>query len=123
MGWIAKTFAVIGIILLILIIMVGITAYQAITLVKTVQTESSSIQANGEALAKGDCSKLNSIEASINNIKSKATSACWNPIIRIAVDKMDQVPIKCKDISALENNISQGISQIKAYCSNQTIAL
>jgi len=120
MGWIAKTFAVIGIIFLILIVIAGITAYQAITLVKTVQTESSSIQTNTEALMKGDCSKLSSVETSFSNIKSKATSACMNPIIRIAVDKMDQIPIKCKDIPALETNMSQGLSQIRAYCANQT---
>jgi len=120
MGWIAKTFAVIGIIFLILIIIIGVTAYQAITLINTVQTESASIQSNTEALAKGDCSKISSVEASISKIKSKATSACINPIIKIAVDKMDQVPMKCKDVSTLETNLDQGLSQIKAYCANQT---
>ena len=120
MGWIAKTFAVVGIIFLILLIIIGITSYQAITLVNTIQTESSSMQTNMEALMKGDCSKLSSIESSFNNIKSKATSACWNPIIKIAVDKMDQVPMKCRDLPVLESNMTQGLSQIKAYCSNQT---
>jgi len=121
MGWIAKTFAVIGIIFLILIIIAGITAYQAITLVNTVKIESSSMQADMESLAKGDCLKLNSVEASFNKIKSKAKSACWNPIIRIAVDKMTQVPMKCGDISTLESQMTQGLSQIRSACSNQTI--
>jgi len=120
MGWIAKTFAVIGIIFLILLIVAGITAYQAITLVKTVETESSSMQTNMESLMKGDCSKISPVEASFNKIKSKATSACWNPVIKIAVDKMEQVPIKCKDISTLESQVIQSLSQIKAYCANQT---
>jgi len=120
MGWIAKTFAVIGIIFLILLIAAGITAYQAISLVKTIETESSSMQTNIEVLMKGDCSKLSSIESSFNNIKSKATSACWNPIIKIAVDKMEQVPIKCKDIQTIESQMDSQFGQIRTLCANQT---
>ena len=123
MGWIAKTFTVIGIIFLVLIVIAGITAYQAITLIKTIETESSSMQTDMESLTKGDCSKLSSIESSFNRIKSKAESACWNPIIKIAVDKMEQIPMKCKDISSLESQMNSQFAPIKAYCANRTIAL
>ena len=123
MGWIAKTFAVIGIIILIILIIAGITAYQATTLINTVQAESSSIQANTEALMKGDCSKLDSVKSSFNKIKSKATSACKNPIIRIAVDKMDQIPMKCRDIASLEDQMNSQLAPIKTYCANQTVTL
>ena len=119
-GLIGKIFAVIGLIFLIILIIAGITAWQAYSLVMTVQQESASMQVNMESLSKGDCSKLDAIKLSINKIKSKATSACWNPIIKIAVDKMEQVPVKCKDIPTLENQMSSGLAQIKIACANQT---
>jgi hypothetical protein len=120
MGWIAKTLAIIGIIFLIIIIIAGITVYQVVGLIKTVKTESSSMQTNMEALTKGDCSKLSPIESSFTKIKLKAENACWNPIIRIAVNKMDQVTIKCKDISALESQMTKSLAPIELYCANQT---
>jgi len=120
MGWIAKTFVVIGLIILVVLIIAGITAYQVVSLVNTVTTESESMQGDMEGLMKGDCSKLSPIESSFNKIKSKAKSACFNPIIKIAVDKMDQVPIKCGNITTLENEMDKNLGQIKLYCANQT---
>lgn len=122
MGWIAKTFGIIGIIFLILLVIAGLTAYQAISLIKTVQTESASIEQNA-----GDCSKINNIEDSFNKIKSKAENACLNPIIRIATGQIEQIPMKCKDLPELENQMNSQLIREKTRCQstqkNSTIVL
>ena len=120
-GLIGKIFAVIGIIILIILIIAGITAYQAYDLYKTAMNEKTNVDSSIQQLQKGDCSKIADIENSAARIKSKANSACWNPIIRIAVAKMEQIPIKCNDLSAMENQMNQGLSQIKTICANETL--
>ena len=120
MGWIAKTFAIIGVIILLIIVIAGITAYQVVSLIDTITVESESMGTNMEGLMKGNCSKIAPVEESFSKIKSKATSACFNPIIKIAVDKMNQVPIKCSNITTLENEMNKNLEQIKVYCANQT---
>lgn len=122
-GLVGKVFTAIGLIILIIIIAAAITANQAYNLYQTVQTEGAKIQDSTNALAKGDCSKIADIEASMNKITLEASSACVNPIIKIVVSKMDQIPIKCDDISALKAQNEQSLSKIKAACTNQTSAV
>jgi uncharacterized membrane protein YvbJ len=107
-------------ILLIILIIAGITAWQAYGLVQTVQAEQASIETNLAALQKGDCSKVAPLESSMGKITSKAQSACWNPIISYGVEKMQQIPIKCSNISALDQQFQSGLVQIKAACAKKT---
>ena len=127
MGLIGKIFATIGIIILIIILIMGITAWQAYSLVKIATTEGAligkdltEIASKGPALTKEDCAKVSEIETSTKKIKSKAQSSCKNPLIKIAIDNMQQVPIKCQDISTLDLQMTQGLAPIKAICANLT---
>lgn len=129
MGLLGKIFAVIGIIILIILLIAGITAWQAYSLVKTAMAEGtviskdvSEISSKGPMLTKDDCAKVSEIEASAQKIKAKAESSCKNPIIRIAVDNMQQVAIKCQDIPTLESQMTQGLVPIKAICANLTLS-
>jgi septal ring-binding cell division protein DamX len=115
-----KFFAIIGIIILIILIIAGITAYQAYNLVKTAQQETPLIQAEAELLMKGDCTKIESIEQRIKNIKTEAKNSCKNPIIKIAVEKIEKIPIKCNELDAYEEQFASTIKPIREYCTNKT---
>lgn len=115
-GLIGKIFAIIGIIFLVLILIVGISAYQIYNLVKEVQEKTPTIQENIKSLTNGDCTKIKPIESDINDIKSKATSACKNPLIKIAVQKLEQVPIKCDQLSEIDKQITNDLEPIKLAC-------
>ncbi len=120
-GLIGKIFAVIGILLLIVLIIAGITAYQAYVLVKTIEKQTPLIQQEVLTLTKsGDCTKIISIESRTNLIKQKANSACKNPIISKTVESMEQITIKCKDIPLLEEQLQIGLKPFKEYCANKT---
>ena len=120
-GLIGKIFAVIGILLLIIIIIAGVTAYQVYGVVKEIQEKTPIIQENVQQLTAGDCTKLPPVESDINEIKTKVTSACKNPIINIAIKKLNQVPIKCDQISSLEEQITTSLKPVKEYCGNKTL--
>jgi hypothetical protein len=118
---IGKIFLTILIIILIIITIAGITAYQAVSLLKLVQQETPQITSEVQLLASGDCSKISSIETRIDKIESEVTSACKNPLIKIAVEKMDQIPIKCNNIAQLKVNAQGNLTQVKELCNNKTL--
>ena len=120
-GLIGKIFAVIGILLIIVIIIAGVTAYQVYGVVKEFQEKTPVIQENVQQLTAGDCTKLAPVESDISSLKTKITGACKNPIIKIAVQKIDQVPLKCDQISSLEEQITTSLKPIKEYCGNKTL--
>ncbi len=120
-GLIGKIILIIAIILIIIGAIMGITAYQAYSLVKTVKVETATITEDVDALiGSHDCSKISEIEISISNIKEKAESACANPLIKIAVDKIDRISVKCDDISSLQADAESKLAPIKNTCFNQT---
>jgi len=112
---------ILGIILIIGII-IGITAFQAYSLVKIVQQETPIIQSSMQQITGNyDCTKIPVAESSINRVMNEAKSACKNPIIEIVVEKINQIPIKCANLTTLESQVSSGLGQMKTYCSNQTL--
>ena len=115
---VGKIFMLIGIIILILIIILGLTAYQAYNLVKDVQEKIPAIQENVQGLMAGDCIKLPLVESDINEIKIKVTNACKNPIISLTIQKLEQVPIKCNQLSSLEDEVNANLEQVRNYCNN-----
>lgn len=119
-GLIGKIFAIIGIIFLIIILILGITAYQVYSVYNTAKQEIINTEQAVKDFQSGDCSKVPQIEQSIANVKSKAKSACKNPLISLALDKLEEVPFKCKDISSIDSQFSEGIQQMKNVCANQT---
>ena len=120
-GLIGKILLILVGIILVLGVIVGITAYQIYGLVKTVQTEQVNIQADINAMSKGDCSKIPDLEVSISKIKDSAINACANPIINYAVERMQQIQIKCKDLSALDAQVQSNLAGIKGACANLTL--
>jgi hypothetical protein len=120
-GLIGKIFAVIGILLLIIIITIGVTAYQVYGLVKDLQEKTPIIQTNVQDLMRGKCDKLESVKSDLTEIKIRATNACRNPIINIAVQKLDQIPIKCNQLSTLDEQITNNLNPINEYCTNSSL--
>ena len=97
-GLIGKIFAIIGILILSLIVIVLFTAYQAYSFFSYVQSEIPLIESDVKSLGSGNCSKINSIELRVSNIKSKAESRCKNPIIKIALSKIEEIPFNCDNL-------------------------
>jgi len=111
--------------ILLVIAIIGFTAWQAYSLVKTAMSEGAIISTNIAAISvkramlnQTDCDNVVKIEASATKLASKVKSSCMNPIIRMAVDKMQQVAIKCKDVPMLESQLVTGLAPIKTICAN-----
>jgi len=120
LGILGKILLVIGILILLIIIIAGITAWQGYNLYKTATAEATKIQGYSEKLMKGDCLQITNIEISANIIKVKAKQTCKNPIIKIIVDRMQQISIKCSNIDDVEKQMQAQLEPIKKICANQT---
>ena len=120
-GLMGKILLIILAIILIIGIVIGITAYQAYSLFKTVQKETIIWQDMTQITELKDCSKISELEASVLRVKEKTESACKNPIIRIAIDKIPQMEIKCSDVPKLEQQAEEKINPVKTFCANQTL--
>lgn len=107
------------IVIVLILIIIGVTAYQASQVIKVANEEVKSIQANAEILVnQANCSKLAEIETSVGKIESKVSSACKNPIIKIAVSKMENVPVKCENLTVLKADFENKFAEAKVYCEN-----
>jgi septal ring-binding cell division protein DamX len=144
-GLVGKIFAIIGIFIFILLVIVGISAYQGYKVFQTVQTEQKAIEENALALVNSvqqktltaeDCKRPDAIEKSVRNIKDSASGACKNPIIKIAVKKVmasqplqtssGNLSLSCDNLEQVYSQaalqISSMITPIKAYCQNPTLS-
>ena len=119
-GLVGKILLIVLAIFLIIGIYIGFTAYQAYSTIKSIQAEQPLIEADVQALQQGDCSKIEPIETRISNIKAKAESSCKNPLINYIVKKIEQIPIKCDNLSSFETQMTSQFAQIKSACANQT---
>jgi len=101
----------------------GITAYQAYSFYKVIQQEGTSLNENILSLQeKENCSKIPAIESSSEKLKSEAFSACKNPIIKIIVEKTQQIPIKCGDLNSLSTQLEASLISIKEYCNQENLS-
>ena len=82
--------------------------------------ESPLIQEDVKSVMKGDCAKIESIEARIGQIKNKAETTCLNPLIRIAIDKIERIPIKCGNLNEFEQQVQGELGPLKELCLNST---
>ncbi len=115
-GLVGKIFAIIGIVLLIIIAIVGITAYQAYSFFAYIQDEVPAMESDIKALASGDCSKIESIESRMGDIKSKVESRCKNPIIRIALSRIEEIPFNCDNLEEGFSMFSGEFEKIEEAC-------
>ncbi len=115
------------ILLVIIIFLAAVAAYGIYTYnqVKEVITlsQDSSIKQNFEALAKGNCSKLPTVDAQMTNIKTKVAALCGNFGVKFAAArgwiKTEQYAA-CQELNNPENAIDKALNQIKAACANRT---
>jgi len=118
-GLIGKILLGIAIVIVLILIVVGVSAYQASKVVKTLRVEGAKTQTNIRLLAEQkDCSKLSEIEISLDKIEKETTSACKNPIIKISVGSIKDIPIKCETLSELKSDVNNIMSKAKIYCND-----
>ena len=100
----------------------GIYTYKQVKEV-IVLSQDKSIQQNFEALAKGNCSKLPTVDAQISNIKTKVSALCSNPAVKFGAArgwiKAEQYAA-CKELNNPDNSIDKLLNQIKTICANRT---
>ncbi len=103
-------------IILIILIFLGITAYQAYDLVNTVTSQVSEIENDVSALKGGDCSKISSIETRIILVESKVSSACKNPVINLASQNIEGLPANCLNYKTLRQEAEYSLNDAKKNC-------
>lgn len=116
------------IILVVIIVLLAAVAAFGIYTYKQVKevillSQDKSIQQNLEAVAKGDCSKLPTVDAQMSNIKTKVSALCGNPAVKFGATrgwiKAEQYAA-CKELNNPENSIDKALNQMKAICANRT---
>ncbi len=109
--------AVVGVFLLIILIVAGVTAYQAYGVIQVATEESAKIQNNSQLLVEQkDCARLKDIEDSILKIESKYSSACKNPVLSFAVKQVESVPVKCETLPNFKKDFEEKFNEAKLYC-------
>ena len=128
-GLIGKIFLIIGIIILAIGIIIGITAYQGYRVYQIAQQEQTAIQEDIKILSEQrDCARVDSIQTRFLHIKSEAESACLNPIIKIAAKKIiadkpmsingQNLSISCENLNTIYDEMSKQFGLIKEACNN-----
>lgn len=112
MGWLKWTLIIIGIIFVLL----GITAYQIYGFVKYIEDEAPDLQENMEKLNGGDCSRLDDVQDNVYDLIWRANSLCANPIIRIGIDFIEEAPIKCEDVDDIDDAMEDYLNLMDKYC-------
>jgi hypothetical protein len=138
-GLIGKILLIFAIILLIIGIIIGITIYQGYKVYKVVTEEQARIEENTKGMQEdiksnnieGVCTRVTTMETSINHIKGEVNGACANPIIKAVADQALQskqinlpsgsVSPNCDNIAAVYDEGLKSLKPIKDMCSNQTL--
>lgn len=116
-GLIGKILLILLILVIIIVAIVAITVYQAYTIAKTSMSEIASInEAQQNLMANKNCSKIVEIEASRDRLENSAKNACRNPFLKLAIDKIKQLPYKCDNIAEMRASAETQMQLIKIYC-------
>jgi len=117
MGTVGKVFSVIGIIILLIISFIGITAYQGYTLAKTIEQKAPELQANIEAALLGDCDKIEDVNGDIDEILDQIRSACKNPALKAAIEGMgEETGYNCNNLDEAEEEFRSSLDEAKQAC-------
>lgn len=109
---------IIGIVVLVVVLVgfVGYTIYQGLSLQKSLSEVSiDEITSDVEALAGGDCSKIEEIESLINEIKS----SCSNPALKYIIEKKGAEAGQeniCEEINNPDNEYLAKLNELKTDC-------
>ena len=110
-----------GILILIILIMVvlGVSAYQASKVITVLKEESTKIEISARLLAEQkNCTQLDEIENSFKKIEKEVTSACKNPLLKITVEKVEAIPVKCETLPELKSDLDKKFNEARIYCEN-----
>lgn len=111
--------SIIGIIILVIVIIVGyigITIYQAYSVVDVVIKEKPMIESDLDELIAGNCSAITMIEIRIDRIKEKADKACNNFLIKKFVEKSEGIIINCDNKEELYGTFEERLAQQRGMC-------
>lgn len=111
--WLKIFFITFSLIVIFALIAVAITLYQVKGIIAIAKDQS--IQQDFDTLMKGDCSKLPVIDAKYADIKTKIKYACYNPILKILIEKMETENTGfCSQID--NNEFENNLTKIREYC-------
>ena len=105
------------VLVVLILIIIGVSAYQASRVISVLKEEGVKTQTNIRLLAEQkDCSKLDEIEISVDKIEKETTVACKNPIIKISVGSIKDIPIKCETLPELKADVKNVLAKARLYC-------
>jgi len=116
-----KTGIIIWSIVILLVIYAIITYVQYKGLMDAITDES--LTTDLEALKTGDCTKLPSVESKADNFKSKVSSACWNPLMKMVIKSQSEQLTgqdMCESINSEDNEFDVALAQAREMCGSQT---
>ncbi len=113
-----KILMVVGIILLVLVVIIGVSAYQASRVVRVITEEGSKIEISSRLMAEQkDCTKIAEIEESMQKIEKEAVIACKNPVLNLVIGKVGTIPIKCETLPEFKEDFQRVFAtNVKLYC-------
>ena len=113
---IGKIFLFLGILILIILAIAGITIWQVYDIVKTAKQEAPIINQNNLELQQGNCSKIDEIEASTGKVIAKIEVACKNPIIRYGLRQAQNLTIDCEKMDSLYDDMDDSLELNRKVC-------
>lgn len=112
-----KILIVVGIIVLVLVAIVGVSAYQASRVVRVMTEEGAKIEISSRLMIEQkDCTRIAEIEESMQKIEKEAISACKNPVLNLVIEKVETIPIKCETLPEFKEDFQRVFATVKLYC-------
>lgn len=121
-GGVWKVLGIIAVIVVVLGLVAGFYIYKTVQqgsrLVELASDES--FQADIQAVFDGDCSKLASVDAKINETRETIIDSCKNPILKAVIQKevKKQYGIEnvCSELDNLEDILLEKLNESRATC-------
>jgi hypothetical protein len=127
MGLVLKIILIVSIVIVFVLGAIGYYGYHTYKQVKNVLvvSQNETFVKDLTELAKGNCTKLPSVEPTMKDMGVKMKGLCGNLIVKVAIArgwtpaKFD-VKALCAEVNKPVNPIENAISTIKAACANNT---
>ncbi len=128
MGLVMKIILIAVIVIVLILGAIGVYGYYTYKQVKNVLvvSQNETFMKELNEVAKGNCTKLPSIEPTMRDMSKKMTDLCRNLIVKIAVARgwtpaAFDVKALCAEINKPINPMESAINTLKAACANNTM--
>lgn len=125
-----KIFLIVAVVFVLLLAAVGVYGYYTYKQIKStvavLQSENETFMKDLSEVAKGNCTKLPNVTATIKDMGEKVKGLCGNLFVRFAIargwtPKALDMKTLCAEINKPNNPIEGAIYTLNAACANRTV--